>query len=90
MALSGAPAGWIEFYGLTKLRSSRQNHSDEEDTFCLVLERATEGNLYEFIVRSGYEANWEFIILALEGIGNGLNRIHKREIAHWYHLYICC
>lgn len=88
-ALSGTPAGWIEFYGITKLPPSGHQFSGEGETLCLVLERATEGNLYEYITRSGYETNWDFIILALQGIGSGLERIHKREIAHWYNLFVC-
>jgi serine/threonine protein kinase len=48
----------------------------------LVLERATKGNLMEFLEQYDEKDDWGFILETLKAVSGGLDALHKRGIAH--------
>ena len=55
-ALTTAPLGCIEFYGITILPPDDDVSSE---TLCLVFERATEGTIVEYLNKEG---KWEDVV----------------------------
>ena len=88
-ALAGTAAGWVDFFGITKL--SKGLTKGDDGVLCLVFERAKKGNLKEFLQEFAEKDDWGFILETLKGVGNGLNVLHKRGIAHRYmwHPHFC-
>ena len=87
-ALGGDTSSWAHFYGITKLPKGfwkeARSQPEDEGILCLVFERATKGNLSEFLKQTTLKDDWGFIIEAGQGIGGGLDQLHRRGIAHRY------
>jgi hypothetical protein len=87
-ALAGDASNWAQFYGITKLPKGfveeAEFRAEDEGILCLVFERATKGNLSEFLKQTTLKDDWGFIIEAGKGIGGGLDQLHRLGIAHRY------
>lgn len=85
----------MAFYGITTLQvdetgtinlASNGSKSSEEGKLSLVFERASEGNLLDF-VEKGFiditrEESWSIVIGALTSIASGLDGLHQRQLTH--------
>jgi len=84
----------VDFYGITELQvdeigiihlASNGFKSTEEKLF-LVFERASEGNLLEFVeqhfINATREESWSIVIDALTCIASGLNDLDRRHLSH--------
>ena len=87
-ALAGSASSWVHFYGITRLPKGfgieSESQTEDDGILCLVFERATKGNLHDFLKQTTLKDDWGFIIEAGQGIGGGLDELHKRGIAHRY------
>lgn len=85
----------MAFYGITSLQvdgtgtinlASKGFKSSEEADHFLVFERASEGNLLDFMeqhlkgVTRG--ESWFHVIAALRCIASSLNELHQRQLIH--------
>jgi serine/threonine protein kinase len=90
-AVAASAGGFIHFFGITKLPGALFEDPSTADSdnaiLCLVLERATKGNLKEFLEQYSKKDDWAFILETLKAVGGGLHSLHKRGIAHRYHLH---
>jgi len=85
----------VAFYGITALQvdetgtihvGSNGYKSSEEEKLFLVFERASEGNLLDFVeqhfINASREEGWTIVIAALTSIASGLVALDRRHIAH--------
>jgi len=84
----------VAFYGITALQvdetgtiqlASNGFKSSEEELF-LVFERASEGNLLDFVeqhfINATREESWSIVIDALTSIASGLVELDRRHLTH--------
>ena len=84
----------MAFYGITALQvdetgtiqlASNGFKSSEEELF-LVFERASEGNLLDFVeqhfINATREESWSIVIDALTSIASGLVELDRRHLTH--------
>jgi len=84
----------VAFYGITALQvdetgtiqlASNGFKSSEEELF-LVFERASEGNLLDFVeqhfINATREESWSIVIDALRCIASGLVELDRRHLTH--------
>jgi len=83
-ALAGSASSWVDFYGVTRLPKEFEDSPSSEPggVLCLVFQRATKGNLTDFLKQTTLKDDWGFVLEALKSIGGGLSDLHKRGIAH--------
>ena len=85
----------MAFYGITSLQvdetgtinlTSNGLKSNEEEKLFLVSERASEGNLLDFVERHlkdvTREESWSIVIDAIRCIASGLVELHRRQLTH--------
>jgi hypothetical protein len=85
----------VAFYGITSLQvdetgtinlASNGFKSSEEEKLFLVFERASEGNLLDFVeqhlIDITREESWSIVIDALTSIASCLVELHGRQLTH--------
>jgi hypothetical protein len=85
----------VAFYGITALQvdetgtihlASNGFKSSEEEKLFLVFERASEGNLLDFVEQhfnnATREESWSIVIAALTSIASGLHGLDQRHLTH--------
>ena len=85
----------MAFYGITSLQvdetgtinlASNGFKSNEEEKLFLVFERASEGNLLDFVEQHlkdvTREESWSIVINAVSCIASGLAELHRRQLTH--------
>jgi hypothetical protein len=86
----------VAFYGITSLQvdetgtinlaSNGLKSSELEEDLFLVFERASEGNLLDFVeqhlIDATREESWSIVINAITSIATGLNELHRRQLTH--------
>ena len=85
MAFYGITALQVDETGTINLASNGFKSSEEEKLF-LVSERASEGNLLDFmdqhLINVTREESWTIVIDALVSIASALNNLHNRQLTH--------
>lgn len=68
--------------------SSSTHSSDSEAALFLVVERASEGNLLDFVERklegASQAESWDFVLDTLCSIALGISNLHDHGIIHGY------
>ena len=85
----------MAFYGITALQVDETGRihlapngfkSSEEEKLFLVFERASEGNLLDFVeqrfIDATREESWSIVIAALTSIASGLVDLDRRHVTH--------
>jgi hypothetical protein len=92
-AVEGLSTSCVKLLGITTFRvdqtgkplASSQPPCGEQKLF-LVFERASQGNLLDFLDRHleglGTMESWLATVIAIECVANGLSGLHKRGVIH--------
>jgi hypothetical protein len=83
----------VAFYGITSLQVNEtgtinlaSNGFKSSEELFLVFERASEGNLLDFVeqhlINATREESWSIVIDALTSIASGLVELHRRQLTH--------
>ena len=94
-ALEGTITSSVAFHGITALHvdetgtiilASNEFKSSEEEKLFLVFERASEGNLLDFMEQHlkdvTREESWFIVIDTLISLAGNLNDLHQRQLTH--------
>ena len=79
----------MAFYGITSGTinlATNEFKSSEEGRLSLVFERASEGNLMDYVqerfIDATREESWSIVVDAIRTIAVELDDLHRRQVAH--------